>query len=429
MPFKFDKNIHIIGGGTVFHVRPHLALSAPAYGKAAQEIKLLIQTYDILPKLHLTKMAGGKELETNQDISDLIDKLVADPKTSCIFMPVALCDFEGKIGSVEEDHGKYGTRLKSSNGSFEMQLEPSEKIIGKVRKVRKDIFLVGFKTTSGANEDEQFLAGLSLMKNNSCNLVLANDLKTRLNMVITPEQAKYSVTTDRFKALDILVEMAESRTGLHFTRSEILPGDAVPWDSDQIPSSLRAVVNNCIENGAYRPFNGKTVGHFAVKKNTNEFLTSIRKSNFNELSNIGLVRIESHGTDRVIAHGFRPSVGGQSQRIIFNNHLDLDCIVHAHIPLRNDAKDVIPVADQWPYECGSHECGENTSRNLKKFGDIWAVMLDNHGPNIVFNRSIDPEKVVEFIHNNFDLTKSTDGTLSKFWQKDVRLDPGILSIT
>jgi hypothetical protein len=413
MPFKSNKNVHIIDGGTVYHVRPHLAISAPAYGKAAKEIEQLVISHGVKPILHLTKMAGGHNLETNLNVSNLVDKLIEDPKTSCIFMPVALCDYEGFVGSNTEEHGKRGVRLKTSDGPTEMALHPADKIIGKIRKNRKDIFLVAFKTTCGATEDEQFLAGLSLMKKNSCNLVLANDLETRLNMVITPEQAKYSVTTNRLEALDILVEMAEARTGLNFTRSEVVLSDSVSWSSDNVPASLRTVVNDCIKNGAYRPFQGKTVGHFAVKTGENEFLTSIRKSNFNDLENTGLVRVEAVGSDKVIAYGKRPSVGGQSQRIIFSAHPDLDCIVHAHVPLRHDAIDIIPVADQWPYECGSHECGENTSRNLKKFGDIYAVMLDNHGPNIVFNRSVDPEKVIEFIHNNFDLSKSTDGTLYK----------------
>ena len=33
------KNIHIIGGGTVNHIRPHLALSAPAYGGTARKLR------------------------------------------------------------------------------------------------------------------------------------------------------------------------------------------------------------------------------------------------------------------------------------------------------------------------------------------------------------------------------------------------------
>jgi hypothetical protein len=86
----------------------------------------------------------------------------------------------------------------------------------------------------------------------------------------------------------------------------------------------------------------------------------------------------------------------------------MDCIVHFHCPPKPEAK--LSVRDQAPYECGSHECGQNTSRGLKEeIPGIKCVYLDNHGPNIVFNRNIEPEKVIKFIEDNFDLTKSTDG--------------------
>jgi hypothetical protein len=38
-----------------------------------------------------------------------------------------------------------------------------------------------------------------------------------------------------------------------------------------------------------------------------------------------------------------------------------------------------------------------------------AVYLDQHGPNIVFNRSINPKEVIDFIEENFDLTAKTGG--------------------
>jgi len=415
-------NVHIIGGGTVNHIRPHLAISAPAYGKVANQI------YDLAVRkwshvgLHMTKMAcsGDSDLETNHDVSLLLDRLISDDKTKVIFLTAALCDFNGHVIQSDMDNnntfnytdsGKDKLRLKSDK-PVELGLLPAEKLISKIRSVRKDIFLVAFKTTSGATEDEQFLAGLNLLKKNSCNLVLANDVHTRMNMIITPEQAKYSVTTNRESALRTLVTIASARCGLSFTRSTIVPGDPVPWSSKQIPNSLRRVVNWCIAQGAYRPFNGSTVGHFAVKTPGDEFLTSIRKSDFNKLNETGLVKIVSGGKDEVLAYGSRPSVGGQSQRIIFSEHDGYDCIVHAHIPLKENVN-TIPIAQQWPYECGSHECGENTSRNLKNFGICKAVMLNNHGPNIVFKKNTDPELLIQFIEDHFDLSKSTDDVLWK----------------
>lgn len=66
---------------------------------------------------------------------------------------------------------------------------------------------------------------------------------------------------------------------------------------------------------------------------------------------------------------------------------------------------------QREYECGSHECGRNTSRGLARFGALSAVHLDQHGPNIVFNHAIDPAEVIRFIEANFDLSAKTGGPL------------------
>jgi hypothetical protein len=119
-----------------------------------------------------------------------------------------------------------------------------------------------------------------------------------------------------------------------------------------------------------------------------------------------MVLIETQGKDHVVAHGAKPSVGGQSQRIVFEQHRDIDCIVHFHCPTKPGA--VVDTVPQWMYECGSHECGRNTSNGLPLGGKIRAVMLDKHGPNIVFNKDVDPDEVISFIEANFDLTQSTD---------------------
>jgi len=36
-------------------------------------------------------------------------------------------------------------------------------------------------------------------------------------------------------------------------------------------------------------------------------------------------------------------------------------------------------------------------------------MLDQHGPNIIFHSKIDPEEVIRFISENFDLSVRSDG--------------------
>lgn len=409
------KNVVIFGGGTVSHLRSHLALCAPAFGSTAILLERLCSDMmpDLNTKLVLTRMAqSNSAIETNSDVATEVRKTIDNLDNKIVFFSCAMCDFDGVVGGKKGD--KYGNRLKSREATgASITLKAADKVINSFRQgpgSRKDIFLVGFKTTCGATEDEQYIAGLELVKGASCNLVLANDTKTRLNMVITPEEARYHVTTDRDEALKGLVEMAYLRSHLTFTRSTVVAGESVAWHDPSVPYALRTVVDHCIHNKAYKPFKGSTVGHFAAKIGPTTFLTSKRKTNFNDLDKIGLVKIETDGPDTVIAYGSKPSVGGQSQRIVFAEHGDCDCIVHFHCPIKPGSE--VPVVSQREYECGSHQCGQNTSKGLKKFGNLYAVYLDQHGPNIVFNSSINPQEVIDFIEANFDLEQKTGGAVS-----------------
>ncbi len=251
--------------------------------------------------------------------------------------------------------------------------------------------------------------GLRLCKEGSVNLVLVNDTKTRWNMIVTPEEAAYHETDDRAEILRQLVDMAYYRSQLTFTQSTVIDGKPVSWEDERIPTSLKEVLNHCINAKAYKVFNGGSVGHFAIKLSDTEFLSSIRKSNLNDIQKNGMVYVKTDGPDTVLAYGAKPSVGGQSQRIVFKDHPGYDCIVHFHSPLKEKHRDNIEVKSQREVECGSHQCGKNTSDGLKQFGNIKAVMLDKHGPNIVFNKNINPKEVIDFIDANFDLSKKTGG--------------------
>lgn len=412
----YNKQIHVVGGGTIEPVRNHLALAAPAYGATARRIGELCE--EIMPEMdtnvHLTRMADPESrIETSEDLRELAEEIVGDFATKMVFWSPAVCDFTGKVGDVESAHN--ADRLKSSQPPT-LDLVTTPKIVPMFRAEgvggnapRKDILAVGFKTTTGADPESQYADGLRLLKQNSLNLVLANDVQTRNNMVIAPEETIYHETTNREEVLQGLVEMAMFRSQMSFTESTVIDGEPVPWESEEVFPALRAVVDFCIEQGAYKPFMGKTAGHFAAKIDDRTFLTSRRKSNFNDLSKVGLVKVRTDGDDKVLAYGAKPSVGGQSQRIVFEQHPDKNCIVHAHVPMKPGSK--VPVVSQREYECGSHQCGENTSRGLGKFedGEIEAVYLDNHGPNVVFHDSTDPQKVIKFIQDNFDLSQKTGG--------------------
>ena len=412
-----SKTIYLVGGGTISHVRNHLALCAPAYGRTAIQLEQLCQREipGLNTKLCLTRMAGGSpELNTPKDLGHLVSQIVNDPDAKIVFWTPAVVDFHGWVDLVPS--GAHAERLDSSGHGKFIQLAPQDKLVSRIRESRKELFLIACKTTTGASPEEQYLKGLTLLKKAKANLVLANDVITRHNMIIVPEEATYGETTDRAAVLLELVKITDLRSQLSFTRSQVLSGELVPWHSPMVPDNLRTVVSWCIAQGAYQRFLGVTVGHFAARLNSTEFLTSKRRTDFNEIWNTGLVHIRTDGPDNVFAVGGKPSVGGQSQRIVFDEHPDLDCIVHFHCGLKEGSE--VPTVSQREFECGSHECGRNTANGLKKFGPLWAVYLDKHGPNIVFSKNTSALTVIEFIQDNFDLTQKTGG-----YQVEVRPQP------
>ena len=392
------KRTLILGGGTIENIRPHFAFCAPAYGGTARRLKQRLPDAELC----LTKMAGG-ELETNQDVSDFVDEMISELSVHVVYFNIALCDFT--TSSIETGLDK--ARLESRNELETLSLEPTLKIIEKIRKYRKDIFLVGFKATSGASEDEMYAKGLRLLKSASCNIVLVNDVHTKLNMIVVPEEARYCVTDNRVVALDNLVSIVNARSKLTYVRSVVKSLETTPWK--EMPEQLRRVVDYCVEKGAYKPFRGKTSGHFAYHDRKNGVVyASRRKSNYNETRS--MIRCKPRLDGSIDVFGGKASVGAQTQRIIFEWHPDVDFIVHFHCPLRPGIE--FPTVEQFAFECGSMECASNTLSGMEEFSNgVKAVMLKNHGPNIAFNKDTDPDYVIRIIEHHFDLSAKTGGLI------------------
>lgn len=221
--------IHVVGGGTRQYLDgSHLYLGSKAMGGTARRIAELCREYseamDVV--LTLTDMAGGQQgIDTNEDLAIFAQSIISDVRTKIVFWTPSVLDFHVFMEAHEG-------RLKTADGVRNAELQPTEKLVEAFRKReggRKDIFLVACKQTAGATESEQYEQALLMLKRTSANVVLANDAVTKVNMVVTPEEAVYSVTTDRDAALRELVEIAYLRSPLTFTQSTVVAGEAVPW--------------------------------------------------------------------------------------------------------------------------------------------------------------------------------------------------------
>ena len=196
----------ILGGGTFTEAKCHLALAAPAFGNTARQLHNIcvrgLTGFDI--QLILTKMADhASDIITNTDLYWKVNSLIEDKSVKVIIFNAAVCDFylEGL-----PDVG----RLKSSGNVPATLIGESCKFISLIKERRPDIFVVGFKTTFGETVEVQKQLAYNQIHNSNVDIVLANDLSTRNNLVVVKKGGAYE--NDRQALLEMLPTLIKAGT-------------------------------------------------------------------------------------------------------------------------------------------------------------------------------------------------------------------------
>jgi hypothetical protein len=176
------SKVIVFGGGTFNHISCHLALAAPAFGETAKRLHAMFEDNGTLEsQLVLTKMADPtSDLITNADITEFVEVLLEDVEVKAIVMNAAICDFE-------MDNPSDQARLSSSQ-DYQVTLKGIQgKILSLIKKRRPDIIVAGFKTTHGASKVEQVAKAFTSMAQSGLDIVLANDLDSRSNILVNKE--------------------------------------------------------------------------------------------------------------------------------------------------------------------------------------------------------------------------------------------------
>lgn len=195
----------VFGGGTFNPIACHLALSTPAFGETAKRLHRMFEADAVLDsQLVLTRMADShSKIMTNNDLSEYVKEMVKDQSIKVVVMNAAICDFEMDNPSDEArlSSGKdYAGTLKGIQG----------KVLSTIRLERPDIILAGFKTTHGASASIQLARAAASMAASDLDLVLANDLQTRTNLMLDRFLTTYRGTRE-----DLLQRMVRECTAMY----------------------------------------------------------------------------------------------------------------------------------------------------------------------------------------------------------------------
>jgi phosphopantothenoylcysteine decarboxylase/phosphopantothenate--cysteine ligase len=168
------KRILVTAGATREYIDPIRYITNASSGKMgvaiAEEAELrgaevtLIRTKGSV----LSLVENQIEVETVEEMFEAIENELRSKKYDAVVLAAAVSDFRVK--------NRADVKIKSGK-SLTLELEPTPKIIDRVKELQPDVFLVGFKAETGLSEEELVEAARKQIERAGSDLVVANTLK------------------------------------------------------------------------------------------------------------------------------------------------------------------------------------------------------------------------------------------------------------
>jgi phosphopantothenoylcysteine decarboxylase/phosphopantothenate--cysteine ligase len=74
------------------------------------------------------------------------------------------------------------SKIKSDKNSIILKLQKAPKIIDQIKKIQKDIFLVGFKAETNVSNKVLANSALTKLRESNADMIVANDVGTKYQM-------------------------------------------------------------------------------------------------------------------------------------------------------------------------------------------------------------------------------------------------------
>lgn len=128
-----------------------------------ERLRQLHQKYRLnRPRLHLEALEVG----TVQEYASHLERLLRTQAIDVVFLAMAVSDFEPV---------RHPGKLSSKAGTLVLECLPTPKVIKHVKDWNDEVFLVGFKLTSGKDRQEQEELGRQACRENRADLTVVND--------------------------------------------------------------------------------------------------------------------------------------------------------------------------------------------------------------------------------------------------------------
>ncbi|MGI0093862.1 MAG: bifunctional phosphopantothenoylcysteine decarboxylase/phosphopantothenate--cysteine ligase CoaBC, partial [Nitrosotalea sp.] len=171
------KKVLITAGPTIEHIDPVRVITNQSTGKtgvllasefvsAGSQVTLIYGPGAEVPP----KGAKVIRVQTSGEMSNALRKEMRQ-KLDIVILAAAVSDY-----TLEKQHK---TKLNSDLSTISLKLKRVPKMINDVKKIQKDVFLVGFKAETNISKRDLIEKAREKITQSSCDLVIANDIGTK----------------------------------------------------------------------------------------------------------------------------------------------------------------------------------------------------------------------------------------------------------
>jgi phosphopantothenoylcysteine decarboxylase/phosphopantothenate--cysteine ligase len=139
-------------------------------------------------------------VKTVQQMYDAVRKQLEQKKFDIVILAAAAADYTTKSA---------GSKIKSTDEGLVIRLRKAPKIIDQIKKLQKDVFLVGFKAEANVSKKTLVESARKKLAESNADMIIANDIGTKyqknpdLNEILIVDSTAKIVSSGRKKKSDI----------------------------------------------------------------------------------------------------------------------------------------------------------------------------------------------------------------------------------
>lgn len=211
-------NIIITAGGTTEKIDDVRVISNNSTGRLAKEIAnsfLEVGKEEIEKIYYLCGKTAERVLDEKiemipiegvEDLLSELSSLLTTKKIDAVIHAMAVSDYTVNYVLACDEHGEHRVdadkKISSDIEEMKIVLKKTPKVIGKIKDIKEDVLLVGFKLLSKVPLEELIDVGHALLIKNKCDFVMANDLSQingdgHVGYLISPDKSYVKMETKK----------------------------------------------------------------------------------------------------------------------------------------------------------------------------------------------------------------------------------------